>query len=87
MDQGGGALPDHPTLLRELTNTTYTFKNSNFLIQPKELIKKQLGFSPDAADALALTFALPEAPKNSKFEKLINTRIHAKQNQSYTIPF
>lgn len=35
--------------------------NSQLLMQPKEEIKKELGYSPDAADAFVLTFAQPIA--------------------------
>lgn len=56
----GGCLPNRPDLIRQLTASTYTMKNGKFLIEPKEEIKKRLGFSPDEADALALTFAQPE---------------------------
>lgn len=59
----GGALPDDPELARELTAPTYTFQNGKFVIEPKEQIKKRLGFSPDKADALGLTFAMPELPR------------------------
>lgn len=59
----GGALPTLPDLKRALTTTTYTLKNGKILIEPKELLKKRLGFSPDEADALACTFAYPEMPK------------------------
>jgi hypothetical protein len=31
--------------------------NSQLLMQPKEEIKKELGYSPDSADAFVLTFA------------------------------
>lgn len=58
----GGALPRNPQLVRELTTPTFTFVNGKFQIEPKESIKKNLGFSPDLADALALTFAWPEMP-------------------------
>lgn len=56
----GGSLPNIPELVRELTTPTYTLKNGKFLIEPKDQIKQRLGFSPDLADALALTFAWPE---------------------------
>lgn len=62
----GGALPNIPTLGRELTAPTYTFQNGKLLLEPKEQIKKRLGFSPDLGDALALTFALPEMPAASQ---------------------
>ncbi len=56
----GGALPNMPDLQRELTAPTYTFQNGKFLLEPKDQIKERIGVSPDLADALALTFALPE---------------------------
>lgn len=58
----GGALPKMPELVRELTSPTYTFRNGRLLLEPKEKIKDRLGFSPDLADALALTFSIPDAP-------------------------
>ncbi len=57
----GGALPNDATLLKEMVAPTYTFKNGKFMLEPKEQIKARLGFSPDRADALAMTFAEPEA--------------------------
>lgn len=60
--KGGGCIPEIPQLVQELTAVTYTTKDGKLLMEPKEHIKKRLGFSPDHADALALTFALPEAP-------------------------
>lgn len=61
--KGGGALPNVPEMMAELTQPTYTFNNGKFQIEPKDMIKKRLGRSPDLADALALTFALPEMPR------------------------
>lgn len=58
----GGALPNIPELVRELTAPTYTFLNGKFQLEDKDQIKEKLGSSPDLADALALTFALPEMP-------------------------
>ncbi|HEY9515087.1 MAG TPA: hypothetical protein VIQ74_05340, partial [Gemmatimonadaceae bacterium] len=58
----GGALPNVPALVAELTELTYTFKDGKLLMAPKEIIKKLIGRSPDLADALALTFAIPELP-------------------------
>lgn len=60
----GGCLPKSPELTRELTTPTYTFVNGKFQIEPKDQIKKRLGFSPDKADALALTFAWAEMPRS-----------------------
>lgn len=58
----GGTLPNIPELVGELTTPTYTFKNGKFQIEEKDQIKDRLGRSPDLADALCLTFALPEMP-------------------------
>lgn len=60
--RAGGSLPNDPELVRELTAPTYTFHNGKFLLEDKDQIKKRLTFSPDKADALALTFAIPDAP-------------------------
>lgn len=65
----GGALPNSPQLARELTQTTYTFaKNKDVLIlEPKESIKLKLGYSPDEADALCLTFAEPVSKRQPTY--------------------
>lgn len=63
----GGCLPDIPELVRELSTPTYYFQNGKFQIEPKEQIKERLGYSPDIADALCLTFALPEMPGQKDF--------------------
>lgn len=59
----GGQLPKVDDLIAELTSPTYTFsRRGKFLIEPKELVKARIQRSPDLADALATTFALPEMP-------------------------
>lgn len=60
----GGQLINSPDLARELTAPTYTFQNGKFTLEPKDAIKERLGFSPDLADALCLTFALPDMPRS-----------------------
>lgn len=55
----GGALPNNPELLAALTNTTYSFKDDRLLLEPKELVKAKLGYSPDDYDSAILTFAEP----------------------------
>ena len=56
----GGQLPtDCPELIAALTQTTYSFKGDQLLLEDKEQLKQRLGFSPDEADAFALTFAQP----------------------------
>lgn len=61
----GGALPNIPELQKELTAPTYTFANGKFKLEEKEQIKERLRFSPDLADALALTFAVPDMPASA----------------------
>lgn len=62
----GGALPRIDDLAPELTTPTYTFVNGVFVLEDKDMIKERLGRSPDLADALALTFAIPDMPGNSE---------------------
>jgi len=59
---GGLALPNAPSLVAELTTPTYTFHNGQFQLEEKDQVKKRLGRSPDLADALALTYMLPDLP-------------------------
>jgi hypothetical protein len=61
--QRGGALFHMPELIAELTVPTYSFSGGKFVLEEKDQIKKRLGRSPDLADALALTFAMPEMPR------------------------
>lgn len=62
--KGGGQLPKDETLVRELTQPKIIFTTrGKFQLEDKEQIKKRLGFSPDRADALAMTFAFPEMPR------------------------
>jgi phage terminase large subunit len=60
--KNGGALPNVPELKAALPVTTYTFTKSGLMIlEPKEMIEAKIGYSPDDADAFALTFAQPVA--------------------------
>lgn len=61
----GGSIPDDPELLKELAAPEYYFKDSKIILQSKDQIKADLGFSPDKADALALTFADVDMPTMS----------------------
>lgn len=66
----GGALPKCNQLKKELTSVNYFINNGKFQLEKKEQVKKRLGFSPDIADALALTFAHADMPATSEFEHL-----------------
>jgi hypothetical protein len=60
----GGQLPNIPELISELSSPTYTYVGGKFQLEPKEQVKERIGRSPDLADALALTFGVPEvAPR------------------------
>lgn len=58
-----GSLIQCPQLRKELTATQYFFVGNKIKIETKDQIKARLGFSPDIADALALTFAQPDQNK------------------------
>lgn len=60
----GGALPYLPEMVKELTALQYTFKNDQIFVISKEQIKDEIGVSPDLADGLALTFAVPLAKRD-----------------------
>lgn len=75
--KNGGALPFIEEMVAELTVPTYTFLGGKFILEEKDQIKERLGRSPDLADALALTFAMADAPAElmRKFQKR-NTTLH-----------
>lgn len=60
--KAGGSLPFIPELIEELIAATYTFLGGVFVLEEKDQIKERIGRSPDLADALALTFAIPDMP-------------------------
>lgn len=67
--EDGGALPNEPTLKSELSVVEYQFaRNGKIILEPKEKVKEKIGKSPDYADSLALTFAMPVFAGVSKYE-------------------
>ncbi len=64
-DPAGADIPDDDDLHTQLCapiwgpGATRTNSNDQIILEPKEHIEARLGFSPDAADAAALTFAFP----------------------------
>lgn len=65
--QGGGAIPDDYELTKELAAPTYSYDGQSRLkLESKETIRERVGFSPDRADALALTFAEPVASREDE---------------------
>lgn len=61
--KSSGALAPDNALKQELLALRVTYQGDKFRVIPKDAMKKELGRSPDRADALALTFAYPIAPK------------------------
>lgn len=59
LDPGGADIPDDDEAHRHLAAPQHIppDANSRVKLEPKDRIKKRLGFSPDWGDALALTFA------------------------------
>lgn len=66
--QGGLCLPKDDQLARELIAPTYYFQGDKMRLEEKEQIRKRLGYSPDRADALALTYAYNVAPGDRMVE-------------------
>lgn len=65
--KNGGWLPKLPELIAELSQPTYTYTGAALLVEPKEQVKSRLGRSPDLADALSVTFGIPDsAPLEAK---------------------
>lgn len=65
----GGALPlregqiaETSELFQSLTQITYAFKGDRFILEDKAQFKARVGFSPDEADAMVMTFAEPVTP-------------------------
>ena len=60
---GGGKIPKDAKIKTELSAPQYTHANAHnkMALEAKDKIKERIGVSPDAADALALTFATPVA--------------------------
>jgi phage terminase large subunit len=82
--KAGGSLPNIGELVGELTQPTYFFQNGKMRIEEKDQIKKRLGKSPDLADALALTFAIPDQPGQMTTLK-IPPKSHPKEYDPYSI--
>lgn len=63
----GGAIPPDPVLQGDLGAPTYGYTPKGpKILEAKDKLKERIGRSPDLADALALTFAAPVAPKLSQ---------------------
>jgi phage terminase large subunit len=83
----GGALPKCPILKKELATPVYTLKNGKLALEEKEQIKKRLGFSPDRADALALTFAVPDMPATTEEDRIYGRSRNTSKAKTEWDPF
>ena len=61
--QRGAGLPKSQQLKKEMTALTYYFQNGKKRVIEKEQIKALIKCSPDECDAFALTYALPDKPR------------------------
>lgn len=59
----GASLPKSPQLKKELTALTFTFQSGKIRVVEKEQVKKLIKCSTDEADAFALTYAMPDRPR------------------------
>jgi len=57
--KNGASLPNDPDLATDLTALQYEFRGGELLMEAKDNAKKRGIKSPDRADSLALTFAIP----------------------------
>jgi len=85
----GGAIPNDVALKQELATPIYWYDNvGRRVLESKDQIKKRLqgAGSPDLADALALTFALPVAKKEMEdiYIKKRRETTHKKEYDPYT---
>lgn len=55
----GGSIPNDPDLQLDLTSARYLFKGGELMLESKDDAKKRGVKSPDAGDAVAMTFAIP----------------------------
>lgn len=67
----GGALPNIPELVGELTIPKFWYDKGKFRLEEKDQIKKRLGRSPNHGDALALTFGVTDMPTAGPYDHLI----------------
>lgn len=62
--KAGASIPNDPDLVTDLTALQYGYKGGDLLLESKQDAKKRGIKSPDRADSLALTFAVPPKKAN-----------------------
>ena len=86
--QQGGAIPNDYELTKELAAPTYTYDGQSRLkLESKDTIRERVGFSPDRADALALTFAEPVCARRESYEAFRSGAFARRTNDEFEFSF
>lgn len=79
-------IPAHPVLMSDLSSVDYSYDSSRRMILASKEKMRSAGIpSPDMADALALTFAVPVMPKRERHEPW-QERLHRTQRKARKNP-
>lgn len=77
----GASIPNDPELVSELASVRYTYRGGSLLLESKDDMKRRGVKSPNKADSLAMTFAVPGTMKtavlNHPFFQNYNPAAHA----------
>lgn len=77
----GGCIPNSPELVSELVAPTYDFDaRGQIRLEAKEHLKDRGMPSPDMADALALTFAMPVVARHAHVAQANTAELRARQD-------
>lgn len=77
-----GSLLQDQRLRKELGSIQYSYRGNKLIIESKDQIKSRLGFSPDVADALALTFAF-ETKLKQNINNVLPTDLVSSHKKEY----
>jgi hypothetical protein len=78
--RNGGQLPPSPEIVAGLTGTLYTHKKDQLLLEPKEVVKAKIGYSPDETDSFVQTFAYPVSRREREVVAAVNRRHRSEYN-------
>jgi hypothetical protein len=81
--KSGGAIEYNEDLRTELITREYYFDADNrYILESKDDLKERGESSPDRADALALTFAMPVGPRDPRITARVAAGLHDGQFES-----
>lgn len=80
--KSGGCLPEIPGLAEEAAATQYDTPNGRLKLEPKELVKRRLGRSPDLWDAFCLTFSEKDRYINDVSGAIVTETVHSDSRNS-----